>query len=205
MKKVFVILITLIMILGTATGVMAATITLESGVNGQAATGLSHWDTANGIMLDLKAGNRWLLGLDCSTLTVKDGLDSQIWNYGFKGGYSFFKNDSARISATLGYFNQNIRNDITVSAASLGLDSQFKLFKDFYLDAEVEWAVAGQNYQYYGVNRTLNSALHYKARVSYLLTPHFGVTLGYYYNEYVPDNVAATSHNALTLGITGKF
>jgi hypothetical protein len=147
------------------------------------------------------------VGLDYSTLTVKDSSDSQGWNYDIKGGYSFVNDDAARVSATVGYYHQEINNDdnILVSAVTLGLDSQFKIAKDLYLEAEIDYALTGKDYQYNGVSGTLNSASDYKVKLNYFLNRNLGVSLGYYYNEYKPEGDSMTSHNALTLGITGKF
>jgi hypothetical protein len=206
MKKILVFAVTVIMILSLTTGVMAATVYLDTGVNGKAATGSSQWDSTNVFQLGFKAPvDQWFVGLDYSTLTVKDSSDSQGWNYDIKGGYSFVNNNSSRVSATLGYYHQDIRNDILVSAVTLGLDSQFKIAKNFYLEAEIDCALAGKDYQYYGVTGTLDSASDYKVKLNYFLNRNFGVSLGYYYNEYKPEGDPMTSHNSLTLGITGKF
>lgn len=206
MKKILVLMITVILVLGLTTGVMAATVYLDSGVNGKAILDSTQSDTIDGFHLGFKAPvNQWFMGLDYSTLTVKGTSNSQVWNYDIKGGYSFVNNNSARVSATLGYYHQDIRSDILVSAVTLGLDSEFKMAKNLYLGAEIDCAVAGKNYQSSGVTSNLDSTLNGKAKLSYYFTDYFGVSLGYYYNEYKPEGAETTSHNALTLGITGKF
>ncbi len=206
MKRFLVLLITVLMILGLANGVMAATVYLETGINGKAATGSTEWDSTNVLLLGFKAPiNNWFVGLDYSTLTVKDSSNSKVWNYDLKGGYSFVNNKSTRVSATLGYYYQEIRNDILVSALSLGLDSEFKIAKNLYLEAEIDCAVAGKNYEYNGVSGDLDSAMNCKAKLNYYFSNNFGVSLGYYYDDFKPEGESTTSHNALTLGITGKF
>lgn len=205
MKRILVFVITVIMILSMATSVMAATVYLDTGVNGKAAMD-TQWDSANVFQFGFKVPvDQWFVGLDYSTLTVKDGLDSRIWNYDIKGGYSFVNNNAARVTATVGYYHQDFDNDYLVSAVTLGLDSQFKIAEDLYLEAEVDCALAGKDYQHNGVTGTLNSASDYKVKLNYFLTRNFGVSLGYYYNEYKPEVEPMMSHNALTLGITGKF
>lgn len=206
MKKLFVLLIAMTLILVMATGAMAETMSLQAGIDGKAAMGPVQWNTTNVFLLDYKVPiDHWLVVLDYSTLNVKDGSNSLIWNCGFKGGYSFVDNTSARISATLGYYHQNIQNDILVGAVTVGLDGEVKLAKNLYLNAEIDCAAAGKNYQYSGVTHDLNSALRYKVNLDSMLTENFGLRLGYYYNEYNPKNAWQTSHNALTLGITSRF
>ena len=77
--------------------------------------------------------------------------------------------------------------------------------KNLYLNAEIDCAAAGKNYQYYGATYNLDSAYHYKVNLNCLLTDNFGLTLGYYYNEYKPESMVATSHNAVTLGLISRF
>jgi hypothetical protein len=55
MKKILAFMITVIMILSLTTGVMAATVYLDTGVNGKAATGSSQWDSTNVFHLGFKA------------------------------------------------------------------------------------------------------------------------------------------------------
>lgn len=210
MKRVIVLMITVAMILSLATSVSAATAYLDTGINGKAATGSSQWNTINSYLFGIKVPiNDWFVSLDCATLTAQDSLNSQVWNYELKGGYSFINNDYARITPTLGYYYQNINNaayTIQVSAITLGLDSEFKIVKNLYLGAEVDCAVAGKNYQETGTTPdTLNSVVNYKAKLSYYFTKNLGASVGYYYNSYTPDIIPETSHDALTLGLTCKF
>lgn len=206
MKKLFVCLITLAMIFSLSTSVMAGTVSLQVGIEGKAFIDSKQSDTTNAYLLEFKAPvNHWLVALDYSTLTVKDGLNSQVWNYNLKGGYSFVDNPSARISATLGHYHQNIRNDILVSAVTIGLDSELKLAKNLNLEFAVDTALTGKDYRHYGSTSPLNSALHYKVNLNCYLNPSLAITLGYYYNEYRPEGTEQTSHNAMTLGLTSRF
>lgn len=203
-------MITVAMILSLATYVSAATAYLDTGVDGKAATGSSQWNTINSYLFGIKVPiNDWFVSLDCANLTAQDALNSQAWNYELKGGYSFINNNYARVTPTLGYYCQNINNaaySIQVSAITLGLDSEFKIVKNLYLGAEVDCAVAGKNYQESGTTAdTLNSAVNYKAKLSYYFTKNFGASVGYYYNSYTPDITPETFHDALTLGVTCKF
>ena len=188
LKRLISCLLLVVIILFSASGVMAATIYLDGTVGAQMDNTLGKWDY-NPIYagVDIPLGN-WKISAEYTPETKWWQNIEQVSGYTIKGGYSFVNNDNVRIGLNLGVYYQNFNgptyyyrynNDTTI-----GLDGSFKLSNKFKLDLSYDNFLSGNAIEKYSNSTTtttydIKTLQTGKIKCTYLFNQNWGISLGY--------------------------
>jgi hypothetical protein len=231
MKKILISGLTLVLVLGLASVSMASTVYMDVMGGGDVDWGSFSNDLSQvSIGLDMPI-NEFKFACNLTSGTIDDYLAPSRFHYDIdtasillKGGYALINDRQLRLDVTAGFYDRIINWDYheadsegyyieTESFYSLiiGFDAKLKLNKKAWVDFSYSFGLAPQQERTYSNYHgdydvyDVDSISLLNCKLNLLLTPEFGVSLGYNCETIDFDGTSKDKYSGVTVGAFFRF
>lgn len=223
MKKLLVLALALLMVIGAASVSMAAgTVSLDAFTGDEAKTYSQNFDISQVTLGFDVPIEKFKIAGSFSTGTINEIPDVDTTCFMLKGGFAIINDKNLRLDITGGYYKRVsdyydefdggfIDFDRSLTSLLIGLDSKFTLQDNMWfelnlgigMDAELEIT----DHPTDDVTKTnlIDSLTTLNLKFNYLFTKQFGGALGYSWEKWEGSDTYKETFSGLTAGVFFKF
>lgn len=213
MKNLIILLMSALLMIVTANGVLATTVYIESSFDGKMDNSQAKWDyDLSYLGADIPIGN-WKIGLEYFTGEWEWALYAlDVTGFSVKIGYNMIQTDNMDIYINLGFYQHNFDSPLEESSYNqnlmFGFDMCYALSERFFLGLSYDTYLDGK----YENDNLLNEVdvkmlQTYKIRLTYCFNEKLGLSVSYRSVIQQPDALGyfRLSSANWTLGLCYSF